>query len=266
MRLAHAGFFDGLARDGSTMLPVPLAAGGHQIRPRRGHTVSRERLDDDEVVLRHGIRCTTLRRALFDEMRRTGLLRDAVVAMDMTAAAELVSISQMRDYLAERVGWNGVPLVRKALDLADEGGRSPAESRLRLVWVLDAGLAPPMCNRAVFDLSGRHLGTVDLFDPVAGMVGEYDGAEHRRKRRHARDVDRQDRFRRAGLDYFVVVALDMHDPKLVVERITLTQERALAWVRPAGWTLRQPDHWEPDLSLDDRFALRRLWAEQASQM
>ena len=36
----------------------------------------------------------------------------------------------------------------------------------------------PLCNVPVFDRFGQHIGTPDLLDPVAGVVGEYDGALH----------------------------------------------------------------------------------------
>ena len=36
-----------------------------------------------------------------------------------------------------------------------------------LVWVLDAGLDPPLCNREVFDLDGRLIGVPDLLDVEA---------------------------------------------------------------------------------------------------
>jgi hypothetical protein len=100
LRLCGGAFFDGLAPDCRTRLPVPLAVGQHaKLRGDHRVTLSREPLDAREVELLHGIRCTTVDRALFDEMRRTRDLREAVVAMDMAAAALLVSVARMRRYL-----------------------------------------------------------------------------------------------------------------------------------------------------------------------
>lgn len=116
-RLHGAAFFDGLATDGVTRIPVPLAVSpSSALRPDRRITVSRERLALDETVMVGGVRVTRRRHALFDEMRRTGSLRDAVVAMDMMAAAELVSIRQMRAYAATSAVRRCVPLVHRALD------------------------------------------------------------------------------------------------------------------------------------------------------
>lgn len=139
------------------------------------------------------------------------------------------------------------------------------ETKLRLVWGLDAGLPAPLCNKAIFDLHGRHLGTVDLLDPVAGVVGEYDGAEHGSAARRSRDAERTDLFRRVGLEQFTVVGRDLHRTALVVDRMRCTRQRALASTEPARWTLQPPPDREPELSLDDRFELRRLWAELAEQ-
>jgi hypothetical protein len=103
----------------------------------------------------------------FDTARFDSDVREAVVAIDMMAAAELVSLRQISDYLPTQARAGGVRQVRQALALADEDSRSPNESRVRLIWVLDAGAAPPRVNQPVFDLRGRLLGIADLLDPVA---------------------------------------------------------------------------------------------------
>jgi len=75
-------------------------------------------------------------RAVFDEARAVGDIREAVVSIDMMAAAELVSLRQLREYVEGCGGVRGVPQVRRALDLASEDSRSPNETRLRLIWDL----------------------------------------------------------------------------------------------------------------------------------
>src|SRR3954465_3469518 len=111
-------------------------------------------------------------------MRSAEDLREAVVAMDMVAAAELTEVRRVCAYCAGRAGWKGVRRVRAALDLAREESRSPNETRMRLVWELDAGLPRPGLNRSVYTRNGRFVATVDLLDFEAGVVGECDGAEH----------------------------------------------------------------------------------------
>lgn len=247
-RWAGAGYFDGLAADGRAPLPVALAIGpDRDLRDRPGVRLSRDRLPADDVVVRSGLRCTSVERAVFDEMRWASDLREAVVAMDMVAAAELTSIQRLRRHLQGKQGWNGRPQVEQALDLADERSMSPNETRMRLVWVLDAGLPPPLTNQPVFDHRGILLGVADLLDPVAGVVGEYDGAAHRTARRHQRDIGREDRFRRAGLEYFTVVGLDLADVGLVVDRMVAARRRA-GFAAPGDrrWTLTAPPGWSDD--------------------
>jgi hypothetical protein len=131
--------------------------------------------------------------------------------------------------------------------LADDLSRSPQETRLRLMWQLDAGRRRPLVNRPLFDLRGRLLGYPDLFDPEAGVVGEYDGADHRSAQRHSDDVDRESGFRDHLLEVVRFTGPDMNVPRRVTERIHAAYARA-RWVAPARrtWTLAAPAHWRLD--------------------
>lgn len=267
LRMHGGNFFDGLHTDGVTERPVPLAVGPlHQLQPQDPIFISRERLLHSEIEVIAGIPCTVVLRALFDEMRFASDVREAVVAMDMAAAAELASVRQMRDYVGERRGWKGVGQVRAALDLASEDSRSPNESRMRLVWVCDAGHPSPLCNRPVFDLEGKLIGYPDLLDAEAGVVGEYDGADHRAALRQSKDVRREDNFRALGLEYFKVTGPDMHVRTRMVERMTSTRARAL-WL-PAGrrrWTVVPPPWFQVQPCLDDRLEIRRVVQEMREE-
>ena len=64
---------------------------------------------------------------------------------------------------------------------------------MRVLWQLQMGSRPLLCNRPIFDADGNHLFTPDLLDPVAGIVGEYDGADHRVVDRRRTDLDRIER-------------------------------------------------------------------------
>jgi hypothetical protein len=257
--LWRAAFFDGLDRDGMTRLPVPLALGAAvQLRPTAGAVLHRDRLAVGEIAHIAGIPCTHRLRATFDAMRFAADLREAVVALDMMAAARQVSIRQMRGYVLDHPGWTQVGQARSALDLASEHSRSPNETRMHLVWRLDAGLPAPLLNQPVWDLSGKLLGIADLLDPVAGAVGEFDGADHRTARRQTSDVAREDLMRRAGLEYFKVTGIDLTDRALVADRMLATRARALATPRHRGWTIDPPLWWQPALPLDDELELRTL--------
>lgn len=262
LRLAGANFFDGMAPDGVTPLPVQLAVGSRKIRADPAVVVSREPLAEAEVVVRHGVPCTRVTRALFDEMRRATDAREAVVAMDMAAAADLVSVTQMKAYLAQRSRWRRTRQVSFALRLASERSRSPNETRMRLIWVLDARLPTPLVNQDVFSRGGRLIGVPDLFDPIAGVVAEYDGADHRRARRHSRDVARAEDFRRVGLEYLTVTGPDVPRRRIAAERMLTTRARALFLPdRDRAWTTTPPPGWPLAPSLDELLAHRALMAE-----
>jgi hypothetical protein len=242
-RLAQAAFFDGLAADGASRLAVPLLVPTtSRLRSLDGSTVSREPFSPDEVRRVAGIATASPVRALFDEMRRVDP-REAVVALDMMAAALAVSVSELRDYLAPRRSWNRATRVTWAIEHADECSRSPNETRTRLVWRIDAGLPKPFVNQLVWDGNGRLLGEADLFDPEAGMVVEYDGGTHLRFGQRTRDNSREVGFRRAGLEFLRVLAPDLHDRATLADRMRAARARALyaRGVRGA-WTLDPPPH------------------------
>lgn len=256
LRLRGASYFDGLDPDGRTVQPVALVPGAEgSLRSDAGVRISREPLGPEEVVAVHGVPCTSARRALFDEMRRVDL-RGAVVAMDMTAAARLVAVWQMEEYVAAHRRWRRATQVARALTLASESSRSPGESRLRLVWELDAGLSRPLCNQPIFDLAGRHLGTADLLDAEAGVVGEYDGAVHLGSTRRSRDLGRESGYRDAGLEYVAVVGADMHDTDGVVKRIHAAFGRAAPRRASRRWTLEEPEGWESSLTWGEELRLK----------
>ncbi len=264
LRLMGAAYFDGLGDGGTTRLPVPLAVGrGGTLRSGLGALVSSEPLHEAETCRIQGVPCTRPLRALFDEMRRTGDPRAATVDLDMAAAARLVAVWEMAEYAAERTAWRRSSVVSTALHWADEHSRSPAESRMRLIWVVDAGLPRPLCNRAVFDLKGRHLGTPDLLDIEAGVVGEYDGAVHLRIGRRARDIAREGRLREAGLEYFTLVGSDLHDRARAIARMVSTRDRAIRLAHPRAWTIDPPDGWEPYLSYGEELKLRAWWHQSS---
>jgi hypothetical protein len=193
-------------------------------------------------------------------MRRVSEPRDAVVAMDMTAAAELVSRAELRAFLATRRSWRRSTRVAWAVALASERSLSPNEVRMRLVWELDAGLPRPLVNQPVWSDTGHLLGVADIFDPVAGVVGEYDGGTHLAMGRRAKDVHREDHFRRAGLEYFTVTGPDLFDTRKIVERMLATRARAPYFNGRLGtWTIQPPDGWWFTVTAADRLASRDRW-------
>ena len=263
-RMHGATFLDGLLPDGRTEVPVQFAV--PPPRNGRGHEGVehlRSALDPSDIVIVQGVPCTIPERAAFDAMRTAPDVREATVSVDMMMAALLTSIRRVRRYVDARPGWEGVAMARAALDLADEDSRSPNETRMRLIWVLDAKLPRPLVNQHVWDLSGKLLGIADLLDEEAGVVGEFDGADHRPARQHSKDEDRAEGFRRHQLEMFRVTGPDIADRAKVVRRMRAARARA-TWLPPGSrpWTTTPPAGWEPiltlDALLDERDAVRAL--------
>jgi hypothetical protein len=120
---------------------------------------------------------------------------------------------------------------------------------------LDAGLPSALANVPILDKAGRLTGVPDLFDVEAGVAVEYDGADHRSRRRHAADVDRESDFREAGCALVRVVA-----PNLLGR---CGSSRAS---RPSGgghWCVRRSSPgWrlgDPGPSLDEQIADREAF-------
>ena len=248
LRLLGGGWFEGLAGDGHTRLPVELASNGDRLRSRHGLLVVADTVPDDEVILVHAIRCASPERALFDELRRLGVNRprEMVVAIDMACAGELTSIKRMQRYCATRRWYRDVRIVSDdPLAMAVEGSRSRFESLFRIVWEYDAGWGRPLVNRELYDSHGRLLGVPDLFDPGRGVVGEFAGAGHRDKDQHAHDLDREADFRRVGLEYVEIVARDLSHRPRIIRR--MAEAEARTGRLPQTWVLGP----EPAPSLDE---------------
>jgi hypothetical protein len=235
---------DGLALDGRTLLDVPVVTGGRDVRRTPGIDVWTDALADGDVVDVDGVCVTAPLRTCFDGVRRSAELVEAVVFADLMLHAELVDLPGMRAYIDDHAGWRGVQQARRALDLADPLARNGWETRLRMVWLLEARLPRPLCNPPVFDLQGRLLGYPDLLDPDAGTVGEYDGGGHRRLGQHARDNVREELFEDHGLVVTRATSVDFGDTTALATRMRRAHARGLRRDRRRDrWTLEVPPHW-----------------------
>jgi hypothetical protein len=237
----HGGnFFDGTTDAGRTKLPVPLIC--HvKLNPDPRFTMTQDQLSCFEWSYVDGVPVTTVQRALFDEVRRIDNLREKACAISMAAAARLISTQLFGLYVAHRGPWTGIQGARDAVRLAVDDCRSPQEFRMLMVWLLDADLPMPLLNREVFDLDGNLIGIPDLLDVEAGLVGEYQGEDHKDGQRHREDVEREERFRDHGLEFFEVVGGDLRHRQKVVERMHNARNRA-KFLPPESraWTLDPP--------------------------
>jgi len=257
-------WFDGLTPDGESRLPITLATGYSDVRRQPGIEISQERLGQPDLTISDGLRVTLAVRSICFEMRYAASKREAAVQLDMTAYSDLVSIEEVALYALAYSGSTGIPQCRDALGLADENSWSPWETRMRLIWVLDAGFPRPLCNVPVFDRFGQHIGTPDLLDPAAGVVGEYDGALHLEHSQRRHDRGREEAFRRVGLEYFTMMRGDSLNREAMARRMDEARRRALFRSEASrDWTLDLPRWWIPTMTVEQR---RNLDAAQRERL
>lgn len=212
---------DGLGLDGRTALPVVFCPGASGRRRRRSGLVPlRSGLDPADVVVIHGVAVTSPVRTAFDLGRTAPDLDTAVADLDAVCRDARVDVAELAGYAAERAGWKGVPLLRQALPLLDPRARSRPESRMRVVWLRDAGLPAPEVNVPVHEHGpGWKLGEPDLLDVATGLVGEYDGAHHRAIAQHGADNVREETFERHGLTVVRCIWADVLERRRLAHRM-----------------------------------------------
>lgn len=190
--------------------PVLFVLPYHRKVSRPGIATIRTPLAPEDLTEHDGATFhTSPNRTCFDLMRLANSLEDAVVAVDAMLRAKVVTLEGLRAFIDTRRGWKGVPQARAALDLADEHTASCPESRLRVVWVVEARLPKPLVNVPVYGRRGELLGIPDLFDIATGLVGEYDGAQHRDLQHHSDDNIREEALEAHNLTVVRATSIDL---------------------------------------------------------
>jgi hypothetical protein len=232
---------DGTTGPGSRPQPVLVHVWPHgRVRPRAGIIVDRSALSASDVGEVDGLLVTSSIRACFDIMCRDGV-EEGLVAADIAARMTGLQPDELARYVVAQRGVAGVPKARLCAPLVDPRAASGPESRLRYVWLVEAGLPRPLVNVAVVDEWGRLLGMPDLLDDAAGLVVEYDGGYHRALRQHTSDNAREEGFERAGLIVVRATAIDLWPRRAeLVRRLRDAHARGLARDRGRDrWGLRR---------------------------
>ena len=263
--LHGAAWFDGLAPDGRTRLPVPVAVGPRGGVRRGPHvSVSFEALAEWDVWERYGIRVTRPERALFDEMRRHDP-REALVALESALSGRITSLERLSAYAGAHSSARRYDVVAWALPRARGGARSPAEVRVRTIAEEDAGWPRLLVNRVVLDSSDARVGEVDLIDEDAPAAIEVDGADHRDGRQQAWDITKEETLRQLGFEVARVTGHQALEQATLAPRLTAVRARALARGPGArAWRLA-PQTFDLDLWLVEREA-RALFYEHLPEV
>lgn len=183
---------------------------------RAGAFVRRAALAGEEILLRRGLPVTSALRTVVDLGGRNPLT-EGVVAADMFLHAGLVTIAELRDYVANHPGAAGIARLRRVADLSEPKAESAMETRLRVLLVL-AGLPRPEAQVSIRDDQGRFLGRPDLLYRLERLAIEYDGGNHRD--RLVDDNRRQNGLIGAGLRVLRFSAADVYGaPDSVVMQV-----------------------------------------------
>lgn len=252
----RATWFAGTAADGG-LLPVPLSLGDNRaVAPRPGTTLCEDWLFADDVIRSDGLPITVPDRSVSYEVRRARGLIDAVVVIDMAAFSDLIDLAGFAEHVGRLGSRPGVRRLRAAVALAQENSWSPQETVMRLLWQLEGFDRPLLCNAPLFGPDGVHLLTPDLLDPELGVAGEYNGAVHAGDEPMGRDLDREETYRRHGVEVVTMMAGDRREPHRFLRRLRGAYARAAG--RPPStrrWTLRHPDWWVDTSTVAARRAL-----------
>lgn len=246
--------------------PVMLATADRSIRPQPafGIATSEERMSPRELTVHRGLQTTSAMKSLFFEMRYAATEGEAVQHADMAAYDDLLSRAEVCAFVGINPGWTGIDQARVAAGDMAENAWSPTEVTMRRTWEHVADLPRPLCNRPVFDLNGRHLGTPDLIDPAAGVLGEYNSALHLEGSRRSIDVAREARFRAAGLECVEMLTGDLTDPFPFIGRLREAYARAARIpATDRRWTIEPPPWWIPTFTVEQR---RNLTPEQRERL
>jgi very-short-patch-repair endonuclease len=182
-------------------IPGPIGSGR-----RTGASVRRAVLTRDEIVLRCGLPATSALRTVVDLGGRNPLT-EGVVAVDLFLHARLLTIAELRAYVADHPRAKGVARLRRAVELAEPKAESAMETRLRMVLLL-AGLPRPEVQVSIRDDRGHFVGRPDLLYRQQRLAIEYDGGNHRD--RLVDDNRRQNRLISAGLRLLRFTAADVY--------------------------------------------------------
>lgn len=234
--LLGARDLDGRGRSGrdleKVVIIVPLSC---HPAPRPGVRFVRSALADDDLVEIDGIVVTAALRTCFD-VARSSSVEEGLVGADIMCRQVGLEPADVQEYAEQHPRMRGLPVARTVLGLADRRSRSSGESRLRYIWVVEAGLPRPQCNPYVVDGTGAVVAMPDVLDVESGLAGEYDGAEHRSLRQHTADNAREEDLEGLGVAVVRATSLDVGPLRVrTVARILAGRERAAGQVRSWGW-------------------------------
>jgi len=182
---------------------IPEPSGSSRLA---GALVRRAHLARHDIVRRRSLPTTSALRTVVDLGGRDPLT-EGVVAADLFLHAGLISVDELRSYVAQHPRARGIARLRRVVALVEPKAESAMETRLRMLLVL-ARLPRPEVQVSIHDDAGRFLGRPDLLYSRQRLAIEYDGGNHRD--RLVDDNRRQNSLVGAGLRLLRFTAADVY--------------------------------------------------------
>lgn len=173
-------------------------------RERRGVYVRRCAIPAWHRVDLDGVRVASAAWTLIELAEHLSLV-DLVVVIDSALHLRHVTTRDIWDALVP--GRRGVKNLRRALSLCDPRSESPWETILRLVHVLsgfEVDVQFVVANRL-----GVTIARADLRIRGTRRLPEYDGADHRERGQHQRDLQREKQLAREGWERYGYIAREI---------------------------------------------------------
>jgi hypothetical protein len=149
-------------------------------------------------------------------------LIDLVVVIDCALHRDETTVERIRATM--RKGRRGVRVLRRALGMIDGRSESPWETLLRLLHVLSG--IPVTPQHELRDEGGDVVYRLDLLIRGTRRAPEFDGAAHRTRDGHRRDLRREKVLLRHGIERFGYCAPELRDESATIIR---DAEEALGW-------------------------------------
>jgi hypothetical protein len=179
---------------------------------RRGVYVRRCAVPRQHRLTRDGVRIASPEWTIVELAEDLGLI-DLVAVVDGVLHEGETTIERLKDAIVP--GRRGAKTLRDALALADALSESWWESVLRLAHQL-AGV-PVRSQVEVLDAGGRFVARTDLQIVGTDRHPEYDGADHRDRDRHRRDLVRDKGLSRLGHERYGYTSDELvNTPMLVI--------------------------------------------------
>ena len=224
---------DLIGRQPAEAVTVTRSPGAHGSRSlRAGVTVHSAELPASHVIVRDGIRLTSVARTVVD-LARTGTFREGVVAADSALRDRRTTVPEMHAVILDCARWPGIRRARDVVAFSDHRAESALESIGRVVF-REFGLPAPELQVWV----GGDLGVVGRADYLwqrYRTIAEADGAlKYAQPGQAIAQLDRDARLRDAGFEvvHFTWQEI-MMTPWQVAARISAAFARGGARPSPA---------------------------------